>query len=103
MSEPSRPPTELEDWVFFNGRIEGRLKTGKRIITSRIVELHGDGVITKNRNPYKLMTCGIPKEHLKGMFSTENPLEAVLIIIEENKKWLLQDQKQDKAQPNANE
>ena len=99
MWEPSRPPTELEDWVFFNGRIEGRLKTGKRIITSRIVELHGDVVITKNRNPYKLMTCGIPKEHLKGM----DPLEAALIIIEENKQWLLQDQKQNKAQPNANE
>lgn len=51
-----RPSTELDDWFIFQGRIEGQLKTGKRIITSKIVERHEDTVITKTRNPYKLLT-----------------------------------------------
>ena len=52
-------PTRIDNWIWFNGRILGKVKNnskyldGSRVITPKVIE-HGEGFVTTENGIYYL-------------------------------------------------
>lgn len=100
----SRPVTDLFNWLPFQGRIQGKPKDRKEIITSKIMEVKIEGeqilVKTKSRNWYRLIDPGYQIDRLLLEYKVKDIKTLLLEIVWQNTKDVVQEE--DKAPPNAN-